>query len=283
PLRLQAAVGSGANLPNDAAAWSFVQIVDWPATLDTESARNFSLSQKRSHTSVHMGQAQGLSKFGCCGPERKPEPVTLNIYDLHGKGRGIFKGMNVLLRAAGTGAFHVGLEVFGQEYSFGYREGSGTGVFSHAPRESEIHSFRESIFMGDTDLTQYEVEKLMKRMKARWLASSYETLSRNCCHFCDELCLELRVGRPSFVPLPEWLNSLTAAGNAWGGSGQQDDNASEVHKFHALEHSAEKSSRKRPAPVEVTPEPIESEGQERTTSRQSKTNAGLTISIDLRW
>jgi len=251
-----------------------------------------------------MGQAQGFNKFSCCGPDpdRKPEPVTLNIYDLHGNGRAIFKGMNVLLRAAGTGAFHVGLEVFGQEWSFGHRDGGGTGVYSHAPRESELHSYRESISMGDTDLTQYEVVKLIKSMSGRWTGDSYDMLTRNCCHFCDELCMHLNVSRPSFVPLPEWFNSLAAAGAALAGA--QADEVSDANKLPALDTSPDtegQSSRKRPPAAEDTPGTSlrkrlsaaeDTPGtslravQGRSTSRQSKQskpNGGLTISIELKW
>lgn len=169
--------------------------------------------------------------IGCCVPGRRPEPVTLNIYDLHGTGSAIFKNMNVLLRAAGTGAFHVGVEVFGQEWSYGYRESSRSGVYSHAPRESDLHSYRESIFMGETLLGQYEVERLMEIMSARWKGDSYDMLSRNCCHFCEELCMMLDVD-----PLPDWLNSLAALGGVLGGAGAapggaQDREALEASKL----------------------------------------------------
>lgn len=233
-----------------------------------------------------MGQAQGLSKFGCCAPapERKLEPVTLNIYDLHGNGRAIFKSMNVLLRAAGTGAFHVGLEVFGEEWSFGHRDGGGTGVYSHAPRESELHSYRESISMGATDRTQDEVVKLIKTMSLRWTGDSYDMMTRNCCHFCDELCMELHVDRPSFVPLPEWVSSLAAAGAAL--AGVQDHEASDAHKVPALDNSPDmdgKSSRKRRSASEDIPGKASRGAHGRSTSRQSEPSSGLSISIELKW
>jgi hypothetical protein len=232
-----------------------------------------------------MGQAQGFNTFGCCRPEdRKPEPVTLNIYDLHGNGRAIFKGMNFLLRAAGTGAFHVGVEVFNQEWSFGHKDGGGTGVYSQTPRESELHSYRESIFMGDTDLTQYEVSKLVKNMSARWNGDSYDVLNRNCCHFCDELCMELHVGRPSFVPLPEWLNSLVSAGAALGVG--QDHGASEESKLPALDNSPDmdggKSSRKRPSSAQNRTDNTPRKN-ERSTARQTNESRGLTMTFELKW
>ena len=79
--------------------------------------------------------------------------------------------------------------VFGREWSFGHRESRRSGVYKHAPRENEVHSYRESILMGETDLTQHEVEVLVQRMSPRWRGDGYSMLSRNCCHFCDELCM----------------------------------------------------------------------------------------------
>merc|ERR1740121_67762 len=35
----------------------------------------------------------------------------------------------------------------------------------------------------------------------------YDLLHRNCCHFCEELCLRL-----GFGPLPPWVTKLAAAG-----------------------------------------------------------------------
>jgi len=223
-----------------------------------------------------MGQAQGFDKFGCCAPDpdMKPEPVTLNIYDLHGNDRSIFKGINVLLRAAGTGAFHVGLEVFDREWSFGYRDDSATGVFCHAPRESELHSYRQSISMGDTDLTQNEVAKLMKKMSLGWKGDSYDMMTRNCCHFCDELCRDLHVDRPSFVEMPEWISTLFGAALA------------DAHKPPALDNSPDmdgKSSRKRASVSEDTSGKSSRGDHGRSTSRKSEENRGLSISIELKW
>lgn len=245
-----------------------------------------------------MGQAQGLNKFGCCeqsDPDRipEPEPVTLNIYDLHGNGRGIIKGMNALLRAVGTGAFHVGLEVFGQEWSFGHRDSNETGVYSHAPRESELHSYRESVLMGETDLTQSEVVKIIKNMSLDWTGDKYDMLTRNCCHFCDELCMRLSVNRPSFVDMPEWVSSLAAAGAAL--AGVQDNEGSKENKLTALENkltalesspedaNGKSSRRKRLSATEDTPPTSSRAVRGRSTSRESKPNGGFSVSFEVKW
>jgi len=281
-----------------AVAWSFVRIanlsVEGSAPHQAHRVRwKFSWRRRGSFTSARMGQAQGLNKFGCCGPDTdtepnttQPEPVTLNIYDLHGKDLAIFKGMNVLLRAAGTGAFHVGLEVFGQEWSFGHRDGSQTGVYSHAPRKSELHSYRASISMGDTDLTETEVGRLIKSMSLEWTGDSYDMLTRNCCHFCDELCMHFHVSRPSFVPLPEWVNSLAAAGATL--AGVQDHEGSKEDKIPALDNSlgvVGKSSRRRKlvSATEDAPGSSSRAVHGRPASRQPKEKGGLSISIEFKW
>ncbi|CAK0848386.1 unnamed protein product [Prorocentrum cordatum] len=63
--------------------------------------------------------------------------------------------------------------------------------------------------MGETDLTQHEVEVLVQRMSPRWRGDGYSVLSRNCCHFCDELCMSssASLGRPSWP----WAPCLTGS------------------------------------------------------------------------
>jgi hypothetical protein len=137
----------------------------------------------------------------------QPTTVTLNIYDLNGKESSVLKGMNDILRPAGTGAFHAGIEVFGWEWSFGFTHERRSGVFRHEPRSNEVHSYRESVHMGMTDIPKWQFEKLMSRMSVRWPGDSYDMFHRNCCHFCAEMCRHLGV-----APLPEWVGSMAEVG-----------------------------------------------------------------------
>merc|ERR1719188_2075814 len=78
----------------------------------------------------------------------RPEPVRLQVYDLGPFGD--VKSLNPMLRAAGVGgAYHVGVEVYGREWSF-YRRGNGHlpgGVLACRPRCNTQHVYRESLHM----------------------------------------------------------------------------------------------------------------------------------------
>jgi hypothetical protein len=109
----------------------------------------------------------------------------------------------------GTGAFHAGVEIFGREWSFGYCDQDRTGVFCYAPGKCSAHAYREPVSMGDIRLTEDAVTKVVEQLSAEWLGTSYDLLSRNCCHFSSALCEALGVG-----PAPEWVTNLagTSAG-----------------------------------------------------------------------
>ena len=77
------------------------------------------------------------------------------------------KVVNEVLRPLGTGAFHAAVEVHGKEWSYGQTMG-GHGIFENPPKECEQHTYRESIHMGYTDLTPFEVQMLIADMAKRW-------------------------------------------------------------------------------------------------------------------
>merc|ERR1712187_666183 len=52
-----------------------------------------------------------------------------------------------------------------------------------------------------------DVQALLVSLHQKWRGTSYDILERNCCHFCDHFCLQLRVGH-----IPTWVQSLAAAG-----------------------------------------------------------------------
>lgn len=135
---------------------------------------------------------------------RKPAPVTLQVYDLGTGDR--TSTLNQLLGKFGTGVFHCGVEVYGREWSFQYTKG-GTGIFNCQPKACESHTFRESVHMGTTRLTDAEVFRLVEQMRKEWSGKSYDILERNCCHACQELCTRLGVGS-----IPWRVMNLAGAG-----------------------------------------------------------------------
>jgi len=135
---------------------------------------------------------------------RGPVVVLLNIYDL-GRSHGI-QVLNSMLSALDTGAFHCGVEVHGREFSYEGGAGPGSGIFSCPPRICPGHTFYQSIVMGEIMLTVDEVYALVDLLDIHWPATGYHMLKRNCCHFCEHLCLCLGVG-----PVPPKIKSLASA------------------------------------------------------------------------
>jgi len=140
-----------------------------------------------------------------CLGQRGPAPVTLQIYDAGGTE--VVKNVNTFLRAVGTGAFHTGVEVYGKEWSFGFTNDGSSGIFSCPPQRCKTHAYREAVPMGETFLSQTEVESLLLSMAMMWRGRHYDVLRRNCTHFCEEFCSKLSVG-----PVPAWVGNMALAG-----------------------------------------------------------------------
>jgi len=133
------------------------------------------------------------------------ERVLVRVYDL---------GTTVLTHphnrlSRSYGAFHSGVEVFGQEWSFGMSDDWRTGVHWCKPGKNSDHTFRETLAMGHTKVTRDEFVKMITELKREWTGPTYHLLTRNCHHFSDELCRQLGVAR-----LPSWVNDLAGVGDA---------------------------------------------------------------------
>lgn len=154
------------------------------------------------------------------GHFRRPEPVRVNIYDVGTSGGSSV--LNSLLRPMGAGAFHCGVEVYGLEWSFSDAAGPArqdsllrSGIFSSWPKKCKGHRFKESMEIGFTAKSEVQVLMLISKMEEKWPLSSYDVLSKNCCHFADELCVQLGVGH-----IPPLLMKLAELGASLVGMGQ---------------------------------------------------------------
>lgn len=137
-----------------------------------------------------------------------PMPVTLHIYDVGTCSE--IKVLNRLLRPLGTGVFHCGVEVFGNEWSYSDTlDGGGSGIFCCPPRGCHGHNYVETVAMGKTAMPELEVLDMINLLESAWQVSDYHLLSHNCCHFCDELCQRLGVGS-----IPAWVMNLASTGAA---------------------------------------------------------------------
>jgi len=137
-------------------------------------------------------------------PEQKSgTPVILHVY-------GLFKSkvgtsMNEVLSHFNIGAFHVGVEVYGKEWSYG---ASHPGVFAVAPRGHSGHAYQESISMGHTTKSAAEVMLLLRQfVKEEWASQHYDLLRHNCVNFSEAFCRHLGVS-----PIPQHITSLAEVG-----------------------------------------------------------------------
>ncbi|GJP45625.1 hypothetical protein CLOM_g4989 [Closterium sp. NIES-68] len=107
------------------------------------------------------------------------------------------------------GIFHGAVEVYGEEWSFGYCE-RGSGVFSCPPKSNPYYTYRETVDMGETKLSAKLAGQVIAEMSVKWPGASYDMLTRNCDHFCDELCDKLGV----VGPIPAWVNRFARTGDS---------------------------------------------------------------------
>jgi len=118
--------------------------------------------------------------------------VFLNVYDLH--------DANSYGYPFGVGVFHSGVEIAGKEYSFGGHEFSYTGVFDIEPTSAYGAKFRESICLGETTLSEKEIERVIEELSNDYPGNGYHPLTKNCNTFANELCLRLvKKGIPGYV------------------------------------------------------------------------------------
>lgn len=130
-------------------------------------------------------------------------PVTLHVYDLaHSRAL-------ASVNSRALGAFHVAVEVYGYEWSYGWNDEGETGVFACEPKQCEMHTYRESLSMGATSMSREQVNSLLDILEPSWMGEDYHMTVRNCCHFSREFCIGLGVGE-----IPRWLYRLADAGAA---------------------------------------------------------------------
>lgn len=97
------------------------------------------------------------------------------------------------------------IEAYGYEWSFGYCP-NGSGMYRMKPMENKMYTFRESLPLGETPLSQTQFQSVLKQLQAEYQGSTYDLLTRNCCHFCEELSERL-----SCEPIPGAIIGMVAS------------------------------------------------------------------------
>lgn len=122
-----------------------------------------------------------------------PQDTLLNVYNLN---QGLVRA-NEVAGAVG-GAFHVGVQVYGSEWTYGVY-----GLCREVPRTETAHVYACSIYMGRTQLNVDDFAGLLLGLVKSWCGADYELFSNNCCSFANVLCEELGVGL-----LPSWVDRV---------------------------------------------------------------------------
>ncbi|KAL6212987.1 hypothetical protein ACLB2K_018202 [Fragaria x ananassa] len=126
-------------------------------------------------------------------------PVYLNVYDL--------TPINGYAYWLGLGVYHSGVQVHGVEYAFGAHDHASTGVFEVEPKKCPGFVFRKSILIGKTDLGPKEVRAFMEKLAEDYSGNTYHLITKNCNHFCNDVCLRL-----TERTIPRWVNRLARLG-----------------------------------------------------------------------
>lgn len=133
--------------------------------------------------------------------------VVLHVYDIS-KTR-IVESFNRACDAIGCGAYHVGIEVTGREYSYGCGARGKSTVDCHKPLTVEkMHRYHGSINLGTVSFSLRERRLKIRELAKEWRRKEYHVLNNNCVHFADALASKLGVG-----PVPAFLNNLPTFGN----------------------------------------------------------------------
>lgn len=126
-------------------------------------------------------------------------PVYLNVYDL--------TPMNGYAYWLGLGVYHSGVQVHGVEYAFGSHEHPTTGIFEGTPKQCEGFAFRKQILIGWTEKNRREVKGVMAELASDYKGVSYNLITKNCNHFCNDACVRLTGNT-----IPSWINRLARIG-----------------------------------------------------------------------
>uniref|UniRef100_A0A383W0G7 PPPDE domain-containing protein n=1 Tax=Tetradesmus obliquus TaxID=3088 RepID=A0A383W0G7_TETOB len=147
--------------------------------------------------------------------------VLLNVYDVTstpGDPKSTTVRLNRITRELGLGGvFHGAIQIGATaqlgspepvEFSFGWCE-RGTGVYAVHACQNPMYQFRETISLGSTPKSMEQVRGIIQELKLTWPGHSYDLLTRNCCHFCEDLAARLQV-----APVPGWLNRFAVGAAA---------------------------------------------------------------------
>ena len=84
-----------------------------------------------------------------------------------------FKELSIWL-VLGLGAYHTGIEVESEEFSFA----NGIGIFSSIPKEAPGAIYKESIMMGEYQGNVYDVKRMIETLRPDFQGEMYDLLTK---------------------------------------------------------------------------------------------------------
>jgi len=117
-------------------------------------------------------------------PHTDTEPVLIQVYESHW-----------LPASLGLPIYHVGIEVFGMEVSYG-----DLGVRIFRPGTYNTSTYREALPIGFTPLDKLDVVNIIKSMAEDWHGDEYRLIGHNCQTFVVEFCLQLGLVKSDLPP-----------------------------------------------------------------------------------
>eukprot|EP00033_Pygsuia_biforma_P002487 GCRY01002757.1.p1 GENE.GCRY01002757.1~~GCRY01002757.1.p1 ORF type:complete len:282 (+),score=23.18 GCRY01002757.1:249-1094(+) len=181
------------------------------------------------------------------GSRGRTTPVYSNVYCLLPGEKNFISSLMAGMQKVGIGIYHSSIVVHNREFHFGGHEFASSGIFCTHIREIECPQiqFKEQLMLGETTLSNREIDKLIRTLDTEWTGVSYNIMSRNCNHFTSSFAQALGAS-----PLPSWVNRLASVGDKFVGVCLYP--VSFVQKCRNGEFSSNKSSPAPPPPVEMT-------------------------------
>lgn len=134
-------------------------------------------------------------------------PILLHIYDVTQEPK--IQRLNKVLANKRMplkfgGIFHAGVEVDGNEWSYGCTDSwEDPGVTPNIPKMHPDHHYRQTVKMRTTDLSALQVQGILEELMLQYTGPTYDLFRKNCCHFAEDFCQRLGVGC-----IPAWVHRL---------------------------------------------------------------------------
>jgi hypothetical protein len=151
----------------------------------------------------------------CLSEANKNPNVWLHLYNCDR-----FTGYlnKLMLDSRNIGIYHVGVEVYREEWAFQYYEDtwddpSVSGLVRCNPRRMPEYDYRESVCLGPTPLSEDEVDQILLSLQHVYNSASYHLTKRNCITFAYDFVQHLQTP----TPFPDRLSAVCEyASNSFG-------------------------------------------------------------------